>query len=480
MLLPSEAWGELLVLLVVSVIASNTVAAFGSYLPAVYALFFPAMLPYAVYSVLSGGLMHGVLTVLNLLFILFVGILARRSNLSFVTALELRFRNLKLADDLRVQKESAEQANVAKSRFLASASHDLRQPVHALGLFLGALRTRAMDDEARRLVDQIDGTVKSLDDLFTALLDISKLDAGVVDVSKRAFPIGPLIERVHGDLAVEASEKGISLGFRPCRAWVYSDPFLLERVLRNLASNGVRYTERGRVLIACRPGRNLRLQVWDTGVGIAPEQQALVFQEFYQVANPERDRSKGLGLGLAIVQRLSQLLGAPVTLRSVAGRGSVFTIELPPAETQAMVPVEPEALLSAQAQGLILFVDDEAQIREATDALLSTWGYRVVTAGSGAEMLSRMAALATRPSLIICDYRLRGSENGIDVINMLLAEFGREIPAMLLTGDTAPDRIARAKASGFLLLHKPVPNVRLRAAIGNLIRGAATGVADSP
>ena len=236
---------------------------------------------------------------------------------------------------LRRQKELAEEANLSKSRFLAAASHDLRQPIHALGMFVGALARHPMTDEMRRLVEQIEGSVGAMDGLFNSLLDISKLDAGVVQSHVRSFAIGPLLQRISDEFAGEAQRKGLRLTLCPCSAFVASDPVLLERILRNIVSNAVRYTDQGRILVGCRRGPRLSVQVWDTGRGIAQADRERVFQEFYQVDNFERDRAKGLGLGLAIVRRLTLLLDHPLELRSQIGRGSVFKLSLPTAQAEA-------------------------------------------------------------------------------------------------------------------------------------------------
>jgi CheY-like chemotaxis protein len=252
---------------------------------------------------------------------------------------------------------------------------------------------------------------------------------------------------------------------------------LVERILRNLVSNAVRYTERGRILVGCRRREHaIALQVWDTGVGIPTDEQARVFEEYYQVGNPERDQTKGLGLGLAIVRRLAELLGCELELRSEPGRGSCFEFTLPLAK-DAPIAAEPspENRRGALARGLIVVVDDEQAIRQATASLLTGWGFHVVAAASGDEAVARLSAASAPPDLIICDYRLRGEENGLGAIERLRSEYNESIPAMLITGDTAPDRLAEAQASGLLLLHKPVSNSKLRAAIVNLVGSAQRG-----
>jgi CheY-like chemotaxis protein len=328
-----------------------------------------------------------------------------------------------------------------------------------------------MNDEMRRLVGQIGGSVTAMDGLFNSLLDISRLDAGVVEPQREDFPIGPLLERVCRDHLAEAKAKGVRLISVGCSAIVRTDPFLLERILRNLVSNAIRYTDRGRVLVGCRGGNSLRIEVWDTGRGIPLERQYEVFHEFVQLGNVEGDRAKGLGLGLAIVDRLAKLLDCPVTLRSAPGAGSVFQVSVPLAEKQLLpLPSLEDAPAFATPRGLILVIDDDSVIQSAMRSLLTSWGHDVMAAGSGAEMHDRIGDLPRPPDLILCDYRLRDGENGIGVIRRLQSRYDERVPAVLITGDTAPDRLQEARESGLILLHKPVAEIKLRATVGNLMR----------
>jgi signal transduction histidine kinase/CheY-like chemotaxis protein len=472
---------QLMVLLVCAAIASGAIIAFGTYLPAYYCNLFSIMVPTTIWAAAQGDALHWTYAVLTSIWICVIAVLARTFARMLAGSLRLQFENLALATDLRRQKELAEEANVAKSRFLAAASHDLRQPVHALGMFVGALRDRDMDDDGRRLVSQIDGSVSALDSLFTSLLDISRLDAGVIQIHLRAFPIQPLLERICRDEAPAREHREIELRLLPCTMNVHSDPILLERILRNLVSNAIRYTDHGRVIVGCRRGRRLSIEVWDSGRGISPDQQDLIFQEFYQIGNPERDRTRGLGLGLAIVRRLTAMLDLELTLCSQPNRGSVFRLSVALAPPDQPIPAQPIDIPSGTLNPrFILVVDDEGPIRDAMRTLLTTWGHSVVAAGSGREMLERIADCATRPDLIISDYRLRDDENGIDVIQRLRLEFNDDIPGILMTGDTAPDRIRDASASSCFLMHKPVSNSKLRAAITNLtIAGAPLAMAGS-
>lgn len=475
---------EMLVLVVVVNIAGAAIPAFGAYLPAFFAFFLPTTLACVLWGVSSLNAFPeaAVMTMLMLLFTLAVSGLGVRNNQTIRELIDLRIRTNVLASDLRVQKELAEKASLAKSTFLAAASHDLRQPVHAIGLFVGALRGAALPPDAVRLVERIEESTIAMDGLFSGILDISKLDAGVVEVNPQTFAIQPVLDRICSDYGSEAQEKGITIAVHPGRSIVETDPILMERILRNLISNAVRHTNAGgRVVVGCRSRQDrLRVEIWDTGPGIPVLERERIFQEYFQLRNPERDRAMGLGLGLAIVRRLSDLLECPVELKSSPGRGSCFSVEIRKATAigqNSGATALPAAPAAAFATGLVLVVDDEVAIRNAMQSLLTSWGYSVLTAGTGGEMKALLAQSGRRPDILICDYRLRGEENGIEVIRDLLTACDEAIPAMLITGDTAADRLLEARASGFLLLHKPVPNGKLRAAIFNLMAGSGAGLA---
>ncbi len=321
---------RLLIVCVTITISIGAVPAFGSYLPAFFALFVPANLPFALDIMRTRDPVLHYTSYLMPVYCLAIPVLAVQASRKFDELVTLRLKSAELAENLKSQIELVEQAMIAKSNFLAAASHDLRQPVHAIGLFAGALRDLALPEAGRRLTGQIESSVAVLDGLFAALLDISRLDAHSVEVRNSAFPVRSLIERICQDFVAEAAAKSVELRWVACSARVYADPIHVERVLRNLVSNAVRYTPQGRVLVGCRRrGAAIEIQVCDTGLGIAPEHRELIFKEYFQLHNPERNRQKGLGLGLAIVQRLVELLGSPLTLRSEVGRGSSFGLTLP-------------------------------------------------------------------------------------------------------------------------------------------------------
>lgn len=476
LMVPGRIELELLVAVTVTGIASGVVVAWGSYLPVFFTSFYSLMIPPTLWVALQDGMLHAALAALMVIYMAVATVMAKNYNRSVLESLRLRYENLSLVADLRRQKERAEQANLDKSRFLAAASHDLRQPVHALGMFVGALRREPMRPSAQQLIAHIEESVNAMDELFTSLLDVSRLDAGIIEAHPTEFAIDAVLTRVSREVAEEAQKKGLRLVLRSSRDRVLSDPVLLERVLRNLATNAVRYTDAGGILIAARQrGPLLSLEVWDTGRGIPAEQQENVFQEFYQLDNPERDRNKGLGLGLAIVRRLTKLLGATLRLRSRPGRGSVFKVGVPRVLRPALTLVTPNAPPRASPQGRtgrIVVVDDEVAVRVAMESLLTSWGHQVVCGADAAEIIAAQTGDDGPPDLLISDYRLRDNVTGVQVIDALRAHFDRAIPAMLVTGDTAPDRLREAQASGYLLLHKPVPHGRLRAAIGNLLARA--------
>ena len=305
-----------------------------------------------------------------------------------------------------------------------------------------------------------------MEQLLNALLDISKLDAGVLSPQIDDFPLATLLQRMENNFAAEAKAKGLRLRVLPCRLAVRSDPLLLERIVMNLVSNAVRYTERGGIIVGCRRrGKRVRIDVWDTGVGIPDDKQREIFQEFIQLGNPERDRSRGLGLGLAIVERLARLLNHRIDLASTPGRGSRFSIELPAGDVQQTSQVRraPAPVTNSLSGLFVVVVDDEALVRAGMEGVLHGWGCHVVNAGSGDEALALLGEHERTPDVIISDYRLRENETGIEVINRLRTHYATAIPAALISGDTAPERLREAKDSGYPLLHKPVSPAKLRA-----------------
>jgi len=378
----------------------------------------------------------------------------------------LQARITEATAELAMQKEQAEQASAAKTRFLAAASHDLRQPMQALGLWVSALRAKAKDPAVLDMGVKIDASVNALGEMLNALLDISKLDAGAVRVDLGTVSLDFLFDRLELQFEPSARAKGLALHVRRSGLHVSSDPVLLHRVLHNLLSNAIKYTVKGRVLLCARRcDHHVRIEVRDSGPGIAQTQQSLIFEEFFQLGNSERDRNKGLGLGLAIVQRVTRLLGQPCQVRSAPGCGATFSVSVPRAVSlnAATPPAEAgdTADLAALYGRLIAVLDDDRLVRHSLADLLQGMGCSTLLAANGAELHRRIGASTSRPDLLICDYRLPQGEKGVDVINQVRASLGKDFPCLLISGDLTPDTSALLNTRHVKLLQKPVSTQRL-------------------
>ncbi|MGQ3053239.1 MAG: hybrid sensor histidine kinase/response regulator [Roseateles sp.] len=373
------------------------------------------------------------------------------------------------ANELSLLKDEAERANAAKTRFLAAASHDLRQPMHSISLLIGVLRTRLADPAQIDLADKVQSSVTTMENLFGNLLDISKLDAGAVHPHIEDVDLGWLLERAAQTWLPQAQEKGLSLRVRPGRCVVRGDATLLERIVGNLLANAIRYTRIGGVLVGCRRrGERCELQIWDSGPGIAPEHLDAIFEEFFRIGAPGTGQEKGLGLGLSIVRRCAHILGYSVTVQSREGRGSVFKVLLPLVAGAAASPAAAGAInapLQALDGNFVVVVDDEATNREAVrDALLAA-GCHVVIAANGADALAQLAAHLRTPDVILTDFQLGTAGDGLDVIRRLRALYDEAIPALVVTANTDTRLPAEAAALGAGLLHKPVGLQRLLLAL---------------
>jgi two-component system, sensor histidine kinase len=369
-----------------------------------------------------------------------------------------------LIASLRAQKDRAEAADRAKSVFLAAASHDLRQPIHALGLFLTALRSMAQTPAipSSELVDichRMQSSLDSLGQLLNMLLDVSRLDANAVQIVREPTELAALLDELGQEFAPLAREKGLQLRVACTDLWVDTDPTVLRRILANLLSNAVRYTPRGRVLLGCRRrGSEVEIQVWDSGIGIAPEQREAIFEEFYQVgqSTAQHHEAHGLGLGLPIVRRSAHLLQAPLDLCSQPGLGSMFSIRLPRCEAPVRTP-QPEPALHPSAHGLgVLVIDDDAQVLGAMQRVLSVWGHRAFCAASADEAVIMAITHPDQIHLLLSDYRLGATVTAVDAIRAVQACLPHPVPTYILTGDTSPQRIHEASLLGFPLLHKPI------------------------
>lgn len=367
-----------------------------------------------------------------------------------------------------------EAANQAKSRFVAAASHDLRQPLHALGLFVAQLHGKLRASERSQIVGRIEAALSAMNELFSALLDISKLDAGATTINITVFPVAQLLAHAETTFAGAAREKKLSFRALPSDAWVKSDFILLQQIVFNLVQNALRYTRNGGVLVGCRKrGDQLRVEVWDSGIGIPPDQHDKIFGEFYRLGEPDRDRRAGLGLGLAIVDRLCRLLDHPIAVKSTVGKGSVFAVTVPlaPADKRAIeASIVPRAQPSLSYDKLVLVIDDDPLVLEGMSGIFRKWGCRVITADSDSKALKAATEQDDLPDLIISDYHLADGRTGIATIEWLRGELSAPIPAFLISGDTDPATLHEAKVKGFHLLHKPVNPMALRAMFNQAVK----------
>ena len=382
--------------------------------------------------------------------------------------------------ELEASRAEAEAANLGKTRFIAAASHDLLQPLHAARLFTAAMIDR---DPRNDLGGKIDASLGAVESLLDALLDISKLDAGAFKPEKRPFALQPLFESLATAFAPTATRYGVELVIAPTSAFVDTDPAFLRRVLQNLLSNALRYGRAegrpGRVLLGCRRvGDALRIEVRDNGPGIAPDKQAVIFDEFVRL-QPEDEgprEERGLGLGLAIVDRIARMLDLPVGLASAPGRGSTFSVTVPRVAAVVTPPSAapaPQPLPSIEAESFVLCLDNEARVREAMAVLLGGWGCKVATAASPAEALDAVARAGRLPDLVLADLHLDEGADGLDAVVALREAWGRAVPAALVTADRDPTLRLRARAQQVELLHKPVKPASLRALLR--LRSSAAG-----
>lgn len=453
----TTAVGDIIVICVLSGILGGSVGLLSPVLPVFVAFSVPLVSLTTAKLWQLDDPAYGAFGVISLIYLGVLIAQTRNSSRATRAAIVLRFENLELVEQANAARRDAEQANTDKSRFLAAASHDLRQPVHAQGLFLDVLARTPLNAQQKDLVNNINATCAASAEMLNILLDFSRIDAGVVKPQLQAFRLQGVLNKIEREFEPQADAKGLSYHSRETPLSVLSDPSLVELILRNLVSNAIRYTDHGGLLVACRKrGEQAVLEVWDTGIGIAPDQQAEIFKEFHQLGNPERDRHKGLGLGLAIVQGLCKTLGHELRVQSQLGRGSIFRLALPLATSH--VALNPTAAaLSTQTlmDGTqVLVIDDDEIVLSGMAQLLREWGCQVNTASSIEQALQ--LAQEQAPDVVISDYRLRSQGNGAHAISQVRQLVGKSIPALLITGDTAPERLREALGAGVPLVHKPL------------------------
>jgi signal transduction histidine kinase/CheY-like chemotaxis protein len=458
---------QAVLIVLIFALTSAAVLLTGSYLPAFYAFVLPALVPVVARNVMVGDAMHNALAGFALISAMAIVSFGRNYNLTLARSLRTRFHNERLAAQLARQnaeleqaRRVAEEANRSKTQFFAAASHDLRQPLHAMGLFASALAEKVSDPAVNNLIASIVASVQALEALFNELLDISKIDSGVIKPDLHNFALIEVLDRLRDGFAAEAAARKLQLTVGSGDFVVFSDPLLLDRILRNLISNAIRYTPSGEVGVDLESaGDRMRITVRDSGIGIPEEHRQKVFDEFFQVANPGRTSKKGLGLGLAIVKRLCDLLGYTVQLYSPPGGGSRFSFEVPlgrPEAAPRRADDSPSLPLADLSGRLCVVVDDEAAIIEGMQTLLSGWGMKVVTSNSGDDVVAAVHDIGAMPDLLIVDYRLGAARNGIEVVQDLRRALDPEIPAILISGSMTPDLAQHAGSAGLECILKPV------------------------
>ena len=467
--LPKDNFGmTALMMLVMTGMVSSGVGSLAYHRPSIFAFSIPISVGLFTAFLWQRDGLHAFLAVCVLTFLYTNIKFGLIQNKLLTEALRTRYEKEGLVQQLEEQVRLVELASREKTRFFASASHDLRQPLHSLGLFGSALHKRLKGTADEPIVSNLMHCVDALETSFSAMLDVSKLDAGVVVPQISAVSVSDVFRQLDASFSRQAQSQGLALRFKPGRRWVMADQALLERLLGNLIHNAMKFTKSGGMVVLARrqlsSGQSgVSIEVWDTGFGIADAELPLIFDEFYQVGNSERDRSRGLGMGLAIVRRLSELMGLQVKVSSMLGKGTVFKIWLPASDApshEATMPPKLRMPVRHRLEGLhVLVIDDEEGVRSSTAMALRLHGMQVATA-DGIEQASAaaMAQLAEgkRIDIIICDLRLRGCENGIDAVAQIRRLMGEQTPALLITGDTAPERVRQAQESGLRVQYKPM------------------------
>jgi two-component system, chemotaxis family, CheB/CheR fusion protein len=378
---------------------------------------------------------------------------------------------------LEAAKRQAQLANVAKSRFLAAASHDLRQPLQTLALLQGLLAKTLKGEKAQKLITRFDETLSAMSAMLNALLDINEIEAGTVRAEMVTFPLNDLFDRLREEFGYRAHSQRLELHVVPCGLSIHSDPVLLEQVIRNLLANALKYTDRGKVLLGCRRREGkLSIEIWDTGIGIPNEELDAIFEEYHQVGNAARERSRGLGLGLSIVKRLGILLDHRVSVRSRLGKGSVFAIEVTlPASAAAPQRKNPRqrrgrpAFEEIHRTGTILVVEDDPEVRDLLELLLQDEGHRPEAAPDGATALKLAERKTFRPDVILADYNLPNGMNGLDIAAKLRERLQRQIPVIILTGDISTGTLRDISLQNCIQLNKPVKLKELTQTIQRLL-----------
>ena len=441
--------------------ASNSDA---NYLPGYYAYIWSSLSLLVVALMLVGEEIQIGIGITTILFIIAISIYGRASHKTTYESIKLRFENDDLVQKLEEKTLLAEKANTSKSKFLATASHDLRQPLHTSVLLLDALRFTLEKDSQNDILDKLVRSHDHLSTLFDSLLDISNLDSGSVNVTLQAVSIPELYSSLEEEYGLAAQQKGLNFKVQPIEGFIKTDPILISRIIGNLLSNAIRYTPKGAITLGAIKDKNqILITVADTGIGISDDHHQKIFDEFEQLNNSHRDYRLGLGLGLSIVKRLSDLLDHEIKLDSTQGSGSTFSLQCQTQDPQQQTAQSTAALKEIEVKsGLtILFVDDEISVREAFSLVLQNLDMSVISAESASEAIAHLASLKQPLDVIIADYRLKNEETGFDVIEKVCDFMGADIPSIIVTGEANIDNIALAKEKNVTIVQKPISSTVL-------------------
>jgi|TARA_B110000902_G_C14293723_1_gene582227 signal transduction histidine kinase/CheY-like chemotaxis protein len=466
-----EPYANILIFLGLGVlIMSATMNKQAPYLPIFMSFLVTSYLPLIIALIMRGNLIAFGLGIASCIYFYAISSIAKNYQKSLKSAIELRRNNFRLAEDLNATMNELQDAVHAKSIFLASASHDLRQPLHAIGLFCETLKNTKLSDSQQDIVARIDESTTQTRDLLGAILDYSRLDSAFIEPVIDNFSLQPLLDKLEDELGGNAAMHNLDYRSRDTLLAVETDKVLLEIILRNIISNAINYTSDGGILIGCRKRRDVVvIEVWDTGIGIDPVDLSNIFKEFHQLNNSQRNREKGFGLGLAIVKGLIDRLNLDIEVSSTRGKGSLFRITVPLSTSRIREEIIIDEI-TGNFDGLqILLIDDDESIRISMGGLLKSWGIDCQAAESSNEAIDLVFKYNFIPDLIISDYRLRDNLNGRQALNDVRGTTFDTIPAIMITGDTDPLRFMDATAANALLIHKPISASQLRTTLTTLL-----------
>ena len=448
------------------------------YSPVYIAFSIPLLLPLAIKCFYLGGDVFTMVGIVCLIFLCPSLLHSFFVQESYLRSFRLEFENISLIESLREETLNADLArkeavanNLAKSKFLAAASHDLRQPLHAMGFFVDALNEYAETPEIKNIVFKIGQTSQALRDLLDSLLNISKIEAGILVPEYVHIDLNLLLRDIHSEYLLYAEQKNIFFEILTIEKYIYSDQHMAGRILRNLISNALRYTDSGYVRVTCfETTKGLCIEVSDSGTGIPEDEKEKIFDEFYQIDNPERDRAKGIGLGLSIVKGLCKLLMLQINLSDSPAGGTCFLVEFPLGNKNKIIKAKKTEVLNFTVKSNIFIIDDDEDSRDAMNGLIIKWGYNTKVFEGIDDCLSYLKATNDSPEIILTDYRLRNNVTGARLIEEIYNYCGFHIPAVIITGDIDQKLLKEAERSGHNLLHKPLQPAKLRSILSYLVK----------